>query len=230
MKTRTIKALIAVRSGSVRVENKNVRPFCGSNLLELKIRQLMKVSQLDGVVVNSNDPAMLEMARSLGAETVLRQPQYASDTVSMSEVYANMASAMECSDILYANVTNPLVTLESYEKAIADYLNLTIPYDSLASACSVKEFLWLNGEPINYDPAHQPRSQDLPDISKLTFAISILPKSMMIQRKNVVGFTPKLFTMDEIESWDIDTNLDFYVAQNLYQQLRINNRQLGDVI
>jgi CMP-N-acetylneuraminic acid synthetase len=229
MKTKTIKALIAVRSGSVRVENKNVRPFCGSNLLELKIKQLMKVSQLDGIVVNSNDSAMLEIAKSLGVETVLRQPYYASNTVSMSEVYANMANAMECSEIMYANVTNPLVTCETYEKAISDYLNLEIPNDSLASVYPVKEFLWSDGKPINYDPAHQPRSQDLPNVSKLTFAISILPKTLMIQRKNVVGFSPKLFSMDEIESWDIDTNLDFYVAQLLYQKLRINNQQLGDV-
>ena len=48
------KALIPVRSGSVRVENKNIRPFAGSNLLEVKIRQLLSVKELDGIVVNSN--------------------------------------------------------------------------------------------------------------------------------------------------------------------------------
>lgn len=35
----TIKALIPVRSGSVRVKNKNIRPFAGTTLLEIKIRQ-----------------------------------------------------------------------------------------------------------------------------------------------------------------------------------------------
>ncbi|MBQ8693486.1 MAG: hypothetical protein IJ520_10120, partial [Synergistaceae bacterium] len=36
----SIKALVAVRSGSTRVKNKNIRPFAGSNLLEIKLRQL----------------------------------------------------------------------------------------------------------------------------------------------------------------------------------------------
>ena len=40
MKTPIVKALIAARSGSVRVQNKNIRPFAGSTLLEVKIQQL----------------------------------------------------------------------------------------------------------------------------------------------------------------------------------------------
>ena len=49
------KALIAVRSGSKRVENKNIRPFAGSTWLELKIKQLQRIKNLDGIIVNSND-------------------------------------------------------------------------------------------------------------------------------------------------------------------------------
>jgi CMP-N,N'-diacetyllegionaminic acid synthase len=216
---RTVKALVAVRSGSVRVQNKNVRPFCGSTLLELRVAQLLAIKELSGVVVNSNDPRMLERAANLGASTVLRDPQFASNTVSMSDVYVNMAEAMDCTDILYANVTNPLVKSESYGRAIESYLQLDPAHDSLASVCPVKEFLWLDGRPINYDPAHQPRSQDLPDLCKLTFAISIIPRQLMIERKNVIGFRPKLFVMDEVESLDIDTPLDFFVAEQLYHRM-----------
>ena len=35
-----IKALVAVRSGSMRVKNKNMRPCAGSSLLEIKLAQL----------------------------------------------------------------------------------------------------------------------------------------------------------------------------------------------
>ena len=219
MANRVLKALVAVRSGSVRVQNKNIRRFCGSTLLELRVKQLLQIEQLDGVVVNSNDPAMLEMAADLGADTVQRDPHYASNTVSMSDVYANMAAAMDCTDILYANVTNPLVKSESYMRAIEAYDNLGSGHDSLASVCPVKEFLWLDGKPINYDPARQPRSQDLPDICKLTFAISIIPRSLMMSRKNVIGFRPQLFVMEDVESLDIDTPLDFAVAEHFYQKL-----------
>ena len=226
MINRTIKALVAVRSGSLRVQDKNIRPFCGSTLLELRVKQLLQMKELAGVVVNSNDPGMLEMAERLGASTVLRTPYYASSTVSMSDVYVNMAEAMDCTDILYANVTNPLVKSESYLGAIETYSKLDPDYDSLASASPVKEFLWRDGKAINYDPARQPRSQDLPDVCKLTFAISLIPRSLMIKRRNVVGFRPKLFVMDEVESLDIDTPLDFFVAEQLYRKLVLEKEAL----
>lgn len=49
-----IKALTPVCSGFVRVKNKNIAPFAGSSLLEIKIRQMLRIPELDGVVVNSN--------------------------------------------------------------------------------------------------------------------------------------------------------------------------------
>ena len=45
----SMTALIAVRSGSVRVKNKNIKKFAESNLLELKIKQLKEVSGLSGL-------------------------------------------------------------------------------------------------------------------------------------------------------------------------------------
>ena len=86
-----IKALVAVRSGSQRVENKNIRPFAGSSLLEVKLDQLKRISIIDGIVVNSNDDAMLAIAANKGCETVKRDEYYASNSVSMSDVYKNMA-------------------------------------------------------------------------------------------------------------------------------------------
>ena len=38
-----IKALIPVRAGSQRVKNKNIRPFAGSNLLEIKVKQMLSI-------------------------------------------------------------------------------------------------------------------------------------------------------------------------------------------
>ena len=67
-----IKALVAVRSGSTRVVNKNLKPFAGSNLLSLKLQQLKRIPSLDGIVVNSNDDTMLEIARENGCEAVKR--------------------------------------------------------------------------------------------------------------------------------------------------------------
>ncbi len=218
-----VKALVAVRSGSMRVENKNIRPFAGSSLLEVKLNQLKRIPTLDGIVVNSNDERMLDIAKSMGCEAVKRDPYYASNEVSMSDVYQNMAENIDADVIAYINVTNPLIKDETIIQAIEKYKELVITgqYDSLNSAHLIKEFMFVDNKPINYDLKNQPRSQDLPDISALNFAISIIAKERMIKCKNVVGEQPYIYVIDEVEATDIDNQIDFDFAEYMYR--RSNN-------
>jgi len=71
---------------------------------------------------------------------------------------------------------------------------------------------------LNYDPARKPCSQDLPDIVKLTHVASVLPREMVIERKDIVGYKPLFFKLGGVESVDIDTPLDFEIAEWLYSK------------
>lgn len=213
----SIKALVAVRSGSTRVVNKNMRPFAGSTLLQLKLEQLKRIKLLDGIVVNSNDDEMLKLAENLGCEVVKRDQYYASNTVSMSDVYKNMAENIDADTIAYINVTNPLLEDNTIERAIEIYYEKLGKYDSLNSAHLIKEFLFRDNLPINYDLRNQPRSQDLPDIAALNFAINILERNTMIENKNVVGVRPNIYIIDEVEATDIDNQIDFDFAEYVYK-------------
>lgn len=212
-----IKALVAVRSGSMRVQNKNLRPFAGSSLLEVKLAQLKRIKGLDGIIVNSNDDTMLGIAEKMGCETVKRDPYYASNEVSMSDVYKNMAENCDCDVIAYINVTNPLLKDETIEKAIEEYKNMK-NFDSLNSAHLVKEFMFLDNKPVNYDLKNQPRSQDLPDYYALNFAINIISREKMIECKNVVGQKPWIYGIDEIEATDIDNPIDFDFSEFVFSK------------
>ncbi|HBN38176.1 MAG TPA: cytidylyltransferase [Ruminococcaceae bacterium] len=211
-----IKALIPVRSGSVRVKNKNIRPFAGSTLLEIKINQLKHIEQFDGIIVNSNDDEMLSIATQMGCETVKRDPYYASNEVSMSDVYKNIAENFDADIMAYINVTNPLLKDKTIVNAINEFLSNMDNYDSLNSAHLIKEFMFKDNKPINYDLMHQPRSQDLPDIYALNFAVNILKRDTMIKCKNVVGNKPLIYGIDEIEATDIDNPIDFKFAEFVY--------------
>lgn len=213
-----IKALVAVRSGSQRVVNKNIRPFAGSSLLEIKLNQLKRISNIDGIVVNSNDDKMLEIASNMGCEVVKRDEYYASNQVSMSEVYRNMAENVNADVIAYINATNPLLYDKTIVQAIENYKKNISQYDSLNSAHLIKEFLFKENLPINYDLRHQPRSQDLPDISALNFAINIISREKMIECKNVVGYKPNIYIIDEVEATDIDNPIDFDFAEFVYKR------------
>ncbi len=216
----TIKALIAARAGSVRVKNKNIRPFAGSTLLEEKIKQMLRIPELDGVVVNSNSDEMLEMAARLGAETVKRDDYFASSEISVNEFYRNIAENFNADTVLLTYCTSPLIQDATYQKAISVYNNLSPEYDSLLSVSPLKEFLWIDGKPANYDIHHKPRSQDLPDnYVILNSAIHILPRDMMIQRKDCAGENPYLFPIAPGEDADVDNEIDFDFAEFMYRRL-----------
>lgn len=215
----SVKALVAVRSGSVRVKNKNIKPFANSSLLEIKLEQLKRISCLDGVVVNSNDDYMLDIARNMGCETVKRDEYYASNQVSMSDVYQNMAENFNADVVAYINVTNPLLEDETIVRAVNKYMELAKEkqFDSVNTAHLIKEFLFKDNQPINYDLKHQPRSQDLPDIAALNFAVNVISRESMIECKNVVGNKPNLMIIDEVEATDIDNEIDFTFAEYVYK-------------
>ncbi len=215
----SIKVLIPVRSGSQRVKNKNIKPFAGSNLLALKIKQMQGIKGIDGIIVNSNSDEMLEIAKQLGAETVKREEYFASSTVSMNEVYQNMAENCNCDHIIFADVTNPLIKDKTIELVIKEYFD-NKEFDSITTVHKIREFMWQNGQPINYDKNNKPKSQDLPNIVGLNHAISILPRDLMIEQRDIIGKKPNLFLIDDIEAIDIDDELDFEMAEYFYNKLR----------
>lgn len=216
-----ITVLIAVRGGSKRVPRKNVRPFCGSSMLELKVQQALRLESVNNVVVTSDDDEMLEIADKLGATAMKRDPYYASDTVPMGDVYIHLASILDCKDILWTPVTSPLVQDKTVQDCIDIYQHLT-EYDSVVTTNIIKEYMWLDNKAINYDPKNHPRSQDLPDIYALNFAVNILPRELMIKNKNILGDDFYAYMLDEVEALDVDTEYEFMLAEILYEKMRKN--------
>ena len=211
-----IHAIVPVRGGSERVKNKNLRSFAGSDLLRIKIAQLLAVPELAGVHVSSENKAMLDVAEKAGATVHERHPHYATSVVPMSDVYAYMANQVEAEHLLLTHVTSPLADAPVYSRMIQEYDRLDGVHDSLTTVADVKDFLYQDGKPLNFDPANKPRSQDLPEIVKLTHVISIAPREMVTTTKQWFGPQVKLVKLDAIGSFDIDTPLDFDIAEWLF--------------
>ena len=86
--------------------------------------------------------------------------------------------------------------------------------------------MWLDGKPVNYDPLNAPNSQDLPDIVALNFGATVVAKEDLIANHNIIGKKPQFVITSDIEAVDIDTPLDFYVAEQLYIKTVIESKDL----
>lgn len=214
----TIKALIHVRGGSQRVKNKNIKPFANSSLLEIKINQLKRIPRLDGIIVNTESEEMIELAKRLGAETIKRDEYYASSTVPMNEVHINMAEHFNADIVVCTPVTNPLIKDSTIINLIDKFEDNKNQYDSINTAYILKDFLWLNKKPLNYDPQRLPKSQDLPDIIVPNFAVNILRRKTWLENAYVIGKNPLFEIVSKEEAIDIDDEIDFEFAEFLYKK------------
>jgi N-acylneuraminate cytidylyltransferase len=218
MKNGKLTAVIPVRSGSQRVKNKNIKPFAGSNLLQIKLDILKLVPSIDEIVVNTDSDVMLQIAERNGVSTHRREDYYASSECNNSEYFQHIAEITNSDYIMYSPVTAQLVSKETYFTCINKFMNSSI--NNLVTVSDVKHHMWLNGKPLNYDPKESPNSQDLPDIVSINYGISIIGREDMITYRNIVTDNPYFYKLDEIESIDIDTEFDFMIAEYIYNKLR----------
>ena len=105
-----ITAIIPVRKGSVRVKNKNLKPFADTNLLEIKIKQLKQINFIDKIVVSSDCDKMLKIAVDYGVDIHRRDTYFASAKADNSEYFHNLAESIQGEYLMYSPVTCPLIS------------------------------------------------------------------------------------------------------------------------
>ena len=223
MRNGSFTALIAVRGGSSRVPKKNIRSFAGSSLLKIKVEQALKIKSIDKVIVSSDSEEMLKIALSLGAIPIKRPSKYCSNLVPMKEVYKYLAESIDGDHIVYLHVTSPLLKTSTLETSIEIYKKLEKKYSSLVSVEHLMKYIWFKNKAINYDPNNHPRSQDLAKYYSLNFAINILPRQTMIETKSILGNNFYPYFISDLESIDVDTELDFEIAEYIFRKTFLEN-------
>lgn len=223
-----ITAVIPIRSGSQRVKDKNLRPFANTNLMELKIKTLLQVPELTSIVVNTNSEEAIDIVNksySGGVKIHRREEYYASSKCSGSEFFRHLGEVTDTDIFIYCPCTSPFVKPKTISQCIKTFLE-SGDCDCVSTVSSVKEFLWLDGKPVNYDPQHAPNSQDLPDIVALNFGTTVVRRDDLIKNSNIIGKSPKFVITSDIEAIDIDTPLDFYIAEQIYRKTVLEGKDL----
>lgn len=213
-----ITGIIPVKLKSERVKDKNLRKFADSSLFEIKLEQLKRTKEFENFFVSSESKKVLNKAKKMGFETHLRDPKYSTSHVSMSEVYKNIASEIDCEYLAWINVTNPLFKTKNYDTAAKTFKKLNrSKFDCLLSSFQIKDYFFFKDKPLNFKRTPWPRSQDLKGLQSLSFAINILSRRDMIEWRSCVGKKPYLLEFSQLESWDIDFEHDFKFCESIFK-------------
>ena len=218
MREGRVTAIVPVRAGSQRVKHKSIRNFCDTSLLEHKLKQLLRIEQINSIILTTDSPEAKDIGNRYGVRVIDRTGYYASSECNNSDFFRYIAEQTTEEDkyLIYTPVTSPFVTKDTICTVIRKFMG-SEGHDSVVPVEVLRHHMWMNGRPLNYDLKNAPNTQDLPHIYALNYACSIISREDQIRLASLCGETPLFHEMGQMEAVDIDTMYDFELAQTLYK-------------
>ena len=213
-----ITAIVPMRHHSERVPGKNYRPLAGKPLFHYILHTLQAVPEITNIVVDTDSPAILSGLGEHFPEVIaLERPAHLrAGEIPMNEVLLHTTAQVQADWYLQTHATNPLLQPATISTAIQQLLSNYPTFDSLFSVTRLHTRLWDDlTRPVNHNPDILLRTQDLPPIYEENSCLYIFRRQTLVQRRNRLGARPLMFEIDPPESWDIDEELDFRIAEFL---------------
>src|SRR3989304_136393 len=230
-----ILAFLPARGGSKRIPNKNIKLLNGKPLIVYTIEAAKGSNHINRIVVSTDSEEIATIAKQYGAEVPFLRPKEISQSDSTEMQFFEHAlnrfekhEQYEPDLIVLLYPTSPFRKPASIDRAIEEMLKHP-EVDSLRSLrlCSEHPYkMWVienvylkpfvKGENPNI---HTLSYHLLPTVYVQNASIYITKLSTIKNKKSPTGDVVIPFIMDETESIDINTSLDFQFAEMFFQQL-----------
>lgn len=213
--------IIPARAGSKGLPGKNLKEFAGKPLIVHTIEAAME-SRLDRVLVSTDDEAIAAVAVAAGAEVPFLRPAHlATDEATSLDVVLHVIEQLGLTPsdaICLLQPTSPLRVAADIDSA------LEIAERSRVSVISVTEFskplAWAyrveDGALIKAFDGAPSRRQDAPLLYFPNGAIYVLSVEALRQHGTFIPPGAQSYVMESERSVDIDTALDFAIAEFLH--------------
>lgn len=231
-----ILGFIPARAGSKRIPNKNVKLLNGRPLIAYTIEAAQKSKHINRIVISTDSEKIASVARKYGAEVPFFRPESISKSGSTEMEFFEHAldwflknENYEPDLIVLLYPTSPFRKTESIDRAIQEMLKYP-EADSLRSIrlCSEHPYkMWvieddylkpfIKGEDPNI---HTFSYQVLPKVYIQNASIYITKPSTIRNKKSPTGDIIVPFIMDERESIDVNSSLDFQFAEMVGKDLK----------
>ena len=210
--------MIPIKLNSERVKEKNIRPFCdGKPLVQFIQEALMQSKRVDEVYVYCSSERIKDYL--IEGVRFLQRPAYLDGNgCNCNDIIREFLKVVDADCYVVSHATAPFTKPESIDRCIASVVDGE-DYDSAFTVERIQTFLWQDGKPVNFDPDHFPRTQDLNPIYKETSGAFVFPRWVFEKYNRRVGIRPCLVEVAPEESIDIDTEYDMTLAQALYSTI-----------
>ena len=216
-----IIALLPMKGNSERVPNKNMRDFDGAPLYHAVMKSLLASKYIEYVVINTDSETIAKDAKENFGDKIIiinRPIRIQGDFVSMNDIIEYDLNKLDGEHFLQTHSTNPLLRVETINKAIEKYFENLESNDSVFGVTKVQtRFYDKDAQPINHNPQELLRTQDLEPMYEENSNFYIFSKkSFENSGQKRIGLKPQIFEVNKLEAVDIDEPEDFKLAELLH--------------
>ncbi len=216
-----LTALLPLKGHSERIPEKNTCSFAGEPLFYKILKSLLNSEYVSEIIVDTDSHRIEEEAMKFSRERIkiIERPiELRGDFVSMNKIIEYDLKHTEGEHFLQTHSTNPLLTTRTIDAAVNKYFQIIkAGYDSLFSVTSKQvRFYDKNGVPINHNPDKLIRTQDLPPVFEENSCIYLFSHKSFNKKMRRIGGNPFLFEIDKYEAIDIDEEIDFLLAEQMF--------------
>jgi CMP-N-acetylneuraminic acid synthetase len=209
-------AFVPLKLNNERLPGKNTKRLGGDEPLYHRIlRSLKSVSEIDEIYVFCSSDGLDDIPP--GVTYLQRDKSLDLSSTKINEVMIAFGRAVAADVYVLAHATAPFLSAASIAKVV--HAVTGGEHDSAMTVTALHEFLWMDGEPLNYNPAHIPRTQDLMPVYMETSGVYAYTDTVLSQGRRV-GSHPALISVSKIESIDINESIDWDIAEAVYRQTR----------
>jgi len=219
-----IIVVIPARGGSKGIPRKNIRLMNGQPLISYVIRNAKQSKYVDKIIVSTDDEEIATISARYGAEIIMRTPELSSDAIPLDPVVYDVITRLEKENykaeyVATIQPTSPLLSTKTINAAIEKIINDKL--DTVLTASDDRHLSWTK-EDGRYIPKYEKRvnRQYLPKEYRETGGI-LISRRDVISEHSRIGAKIQLFEVPKDESIDIDSDMDWWVAEKLLKKRRI---------
>ncbi|WP_195668172.1 cytidylyltransferase domain-containing protein [Bacteroides intestinalis] len=205
-----IVAIMPIKLKNERCPGKNTRILGSKPLLQYELDSLKETGLCDSINVYCSDDTVVPFLPE-GVNFVKRPKELDLPTSNFTQIFTNFMNEQDADIYVYAHATAPYISVETMKQCIEAVKSGK--HDSAFCATKLQDYLWRNGEPLNFDATNVPRTQDLEPIYQETSGVYVFTKSVFMDYKRRIGKNPFIKEVTFKETVDIDNPEDFDLAE-----------------
>jgi N-acylneuraminate cytidylyltransferase len=234
----TAIAFIFARGGSKGVPGKNIKKLGNKPLIAWSIEQAKAVKKIDRIIVSTDSIEIAKVAIQYGAEVpFLRPVELAQDDSPEWSAWRHALTYLlenegELPEIMVSvPTTAPLRATEDIENCINHYISgkfdivLAVteanrsPYFNMVSIAE-------NGQAklVIENSGKYTRRQDVPDVFDITTVAYVTNPNFVLSKISIFEGSVGVVRVPKERALDIDTELDFRIAECLIQSNKVNSK------